>query len=207
MGAILDILHKRGVHEYFPFVPRPPAKFVSERGIEVHGVLATFETPSAVYHAAETVRDAGFQRWDVHAPFPVHGIEDAMGVKKTKLPIIVAIGAFTGTTLAWLMQWWMSAVDYPLVVQGKPYGAWEPFVPILFELSVLLAAFTALFSMLALNGLPRFYHPLFRKDSFLRVSQDRFAISIEATDPKFDPTRVRELLAKAGATNIELVEI
>jgi hypothetical protein len=207
MGKILDILHARGVHDYFPFVPRPPARFVNAQGVEVHGVLAEFDTPAAVYHAAIRVRDAGFVRWDVHSPFPIHGIEEAMGFGKTKLPIVVACGAFTGTFLAWLMQYWMSAVDYPLVVQGKPPEAWEPMVPIMFEISVLLAAFTALLTMLAMNGLPRFYHPLFKKDRFLRMSQDRFGIAIDAADPKFEPARVREILAGAGATHIELVEI
>jgi hypothetical protein len=153
------------------------------------------------------VRDAGFTKWDVHSPFPIHGIEDAMGFGKTKLPVIVACGAFTGTFLAWLMQYWMSAVDYPLVVQGKPPGAWEAFVPIIFEISVLLAAFTTLFTMLAMNGLPRFYHPLFKKDRFLCMSQDTFGIAIDAADPRFDPASVRALLADAGAKHIELVEI
>jgi len=205
--GVLQMLQGKGVHDYFPFVPRPPAKFVNEKGIEVHGVVAYFDTAPDIYHAAEAVREAGYTRWDVHTPFPVHGMEDAMGMKKTKLPIIVACGAFTGTFLAWLMQYWMSAVDYPLVVHGKPPGAWEAFVPIMFEISVLLAAFTTLFTMLALNGLPRFYHPLFKKESFLRVSQDRFAVVIEAADPRFDPGHVRKVLADAGSRQIELVEI
>jgi hypothetical protein len=195
------------IYDYFPFVPRPPARFVTEKGVEVYGVLAEFETPAAVYHAAEVVRDAGFKKWDVYAPFPIHGIEDAMGFARTKLPLLVACGAFTGTFLAWLMQWWMTSKDYPLVVQGKPYSAWEPFVPIMFEISILLAAFTSLFAMLSMNGLPMFYHPLFKKDRFLRVSQDRFAIAIEAADPRFDPASTRKLLADAGAHAIELVEI
>jgi hypothetical protein len=195
------------MYDYFPFIPRPPAKFVTEQGVEVYGVMAEFATPAAVYRAAEKVRDAGFRKWDVYAPFPIHGIEDAMGFSRTKLPILVACGAFTGTFLAWLMQWWMTSVDYPLVVQGKPYSAWEPFVPIMFEISVLLAAFTSLLAMLAMNGLPMFYHPLFKKERFLRVSQDRFAIAIEAADPRFDPSQARKLLADAGATAIELVEV
>ena len=194
------------MYDYFPFIARPPAKYVTEAGDEVHGVLAEYHTPAEVYHAAEQVRDAGYTKWDVYAPFPIHGIEDAMGVEPTKLPLFVACGAFTGTGLALLMQWWMTAVNYPLVVQGKPYDAWEPFTPIVFEISVLLAAFSALISMLALNGLPRFYHPLFKKDRFLRVSQDRFAIAIEATDPRFDPQSTRKLLVDSGAKAIELVE-
>lgn len=194
------------VYDYFPFLKRPPARFITESGVEVHGVLAEFGTPAEVYQAAEKVRDAGYSKWDVYAPFPIHGIEDAMGMKRTILPVIVACGAFTGTGLAFLMQWWMTAIDFPLVVQGKPPGSWEPFTPILFELSVLLAAFTTLGAMLALNGLPRFHHPLFKKDRFLRVSQDRFAIAIEAADAKFEPQAARRLLESAGARAIELVE-
>lgn len=192
-------------YDYFPFLKRPPAKYVTPAGAEVYGVLAMYSTPYAVYHAAEKIRDAGYQQWDVHAPFPIHGIEDAMGVQRTRLPIKVAVGAFTGTALAFLMQWWMS-MDYPLLVQGKPPDAWQPYVPILFELSVLLAAFTAILAMLSVNGLPRFYHPLFKKDAFLRVTQDAFAISIEANDPSFDPLKTKELLESTGAASIELVE-
>lgn len=193
------------VYDYFPFLKRPPARFITEKGDEVFGVLAEFHTPGAVYHAAEIVRDAGYANWDVYSPFPIHGIEDAMGMKRTKLPILVACGAFTGTFLAFLMQFWMSH-NYELPVQGKPASAWEPYVPIGFELSVLLAAFTTLLGMLAMNGLPRWHHPLFAKDRFLRMSQDRFAIAIEASDPKFDPQAARRLLESAGAKAVELVE-
>src|SRR5678815_620485 len=193
------------IYDYFPFLKRPPAKYVTEAGHEVYGVLAEFHTPAEVYTAAEKVRDAGFSQWDVYAPFPIHGIEEAMGMPRTILPVLVATGAFTGAGLAYLMQWWMN-LNYPIVVQGKPPTAWEPFTPIVFELGVLFAAFTALLGMLALNGLPRFHHPLFAKDRFLRVSQDRFCIAIEAADAKFDPQSTRRLLEGAGARHIELVE-
>jgi hypothetical protein len=192
-------------YDYFPFLKRPPAKYVTPEGAEVYGVLAMYDTPYEVYHAAEKIRDAGFQRWDVHTPFPIHGIEEAMGMQRTRLPLMVGAAAFTGTALAFLMQWWMS-MDYPLLVQGKPPDAWQPYVPILFEISVLLAAFTAIFAMLSVNGLPRFYHPLFKKQSFLRITQDKFAISIEANDPRFDPVVTKQLLESTGATTIELVE-
>jgi len=194
------------VHDYFPFLKRPAPKFVTESGAEVYGVMAEFHTPVEVYAAAEKVRDAGYSHWDVYAPFPIHGIEEAMGMKRTILPVFVAAGAFTGAGLAYLMQWWMTAADYPLVVQGKPPYAWEPFTPIVFELGVLLSAFTALGSMLALNGLPRWHHPLFNKDRFLRCSQDRFCIAIEAADAKFNPESTKRLLQSAGAHAIELVE-
>jgi len=180
--------------------------FVTEAGEQIHGVMAEFETPSAVYHACEMVRDAGYRKWDCHTPFPIHGMEDAMGIKRTRLPLIVAAGGFTGAGLGFLMQYWMSGVDYQIVVQGKPFAAWEPFVPITFELGILFSAFSAIIGMLAINGLPRWHHPLFKKTRFLRSSQDRFFIAIEACDGKFDPDQTRALLERAGAQSIELVE-
>lgn len=193
--------------EYLPFLIKKGApRFVTPSGARVHGALAEYETPAKVYHAAEAVRDAGYTVWDVHSPFPIHGIDEAMGIKRNMLPVLVAMGGFTGAGLGYLMQYWMSAVDYKLVVQGKPYGAWEPFTPVTFELGVLFAAFTALLSMLMLNGLPRWNHPLFKKDRFLRSSDDRFFIVVESSDPRFDPKATRELLGKSGATSVELVE-
>ncbi len=205
MKWLFDSLRRAGVHHYFPMIGSPPPRFVTESGAAVHGVLAEFETPGAVYHAAEKIRDAGYSCWDVYAPFPIHGIEDAMGSKRTILPVIVAAVAFTFAGLAWLMQWWMN-LDYPLTVQGKPYAAWEPLVPIIFELGVLSSAFAALIGMMALNGLPRFHHPLLKVERFLRSSQDRFFICVEAADSKFDPARTAALLKDAGGHGVELVE-
>lgn len=196
----------RGLSNYCPWIKRPAPRFITESGAEVHGVLAEYETPAAVYHAAETIRDQGYTKWDVHAPFPIHGIDEAMGVKRTKLPLVMASCAFTGVGAALLMQWFMNYWDYPLVVQGKSVNAWEPFVPVTFEVGVLSAAFAAILSMLMMNGLPRWNHPLFKHDRFLRVSDDRFFICIEAEDPKFDPANVRDVLQSTGATHIELVE-
>jgi hypothetical protein len=193
--------------EYLPFLIKKGApRFVTASGVRVHGVLAEFDTPAAVYHAAEKVRDGGYKAWDVHSPFPIHGIDEAMGIGRNILPVLVAVGAFSGAGLGYLMQYWMTAVDYRLVVQGKPYGAWEPFTPVTFELGVLAAAFTALLGMLMLNGLPRWNHPLFRKDRFLRSSDDKFFIVVESSDPKFDPRATRDLLTAAGATHVEVVE-
>lgn len=194
-------------HDYFPFLRRPAPKFVTEKGDPVYGFLAHFDTPQAVYAAAEQVRDAGYSEWDVYAPFPIHGIDEAMGVKRTKLPLLTAAVAFgVGTVGAFGLQYWVAGVTYPLTKQGKPYAAWEPFMPVGFELSVLFAAFATLIGMLALNGLPRFYHPLFRKDRFLGVSQDAYAICVEAGDPKFHPEETRRMLQQLGAKDVELVE-
>jgi hypothetical protein len=184
----------------------PARVYVTEAGEPIHGIMAEFATPADLYHAAEAVRDAGYSKWDTFTPFPIHGMEDAMGVRRTVLPGIVAVMAFTGVGLAYLMQWWMTRVDYPLVVQGKPYDSWEPFVPITFELGILFAAFTSLIGMLAMNGLPRWHHPLMKKERFLSSSEDRFFVCVEAGDDKFDPEKTRALLEEAGATSIELVE-
>ncbi len=193
--------------DYFPMLVRKPApRFVSESGARVHGIVAEFTEVPAVFHAAEHVRDAGYSKWDVHTPFPIHDMESAMGIKTTKLPLMAGGAAITGVLTAIVLQWGTSDILYPMVVQGKPYDAWEPFVPIMFELGVLFTAFMCLFGMLALNGLPRFHHPLFSHERFLKVSDDRFIIAIEADDPKFDPVQTRALLEKAGGTHIALIE-
>lgn len=196
-----------GAADYFPMLLRKPApRFVTESGRRVYGIVAEFSETPKMYHAAELVRDAGYTRWDVHSPFPVHGMEEAMGIKTTKLPLVAGGAAITGVGFAAFLQWITSDYLYPMVVQGKPYGAWEPFVPIMFELGVLFTAFACLLGMLSLNGLPRFHHPLFGHDRFYRVSNDRFMIAIEADDPNFDPDKTRALLEKAGGTDITIIE-
>jgi hypothetical protein len=170
------------------------------------GLLAEFETAAAVFHACEGVRDAGFTRWDAHTPFPVHGLDDAMGLKPTVLPWIVLALGLTGMSIAISLQYWVHSVEYLIVISGKPYLAGPAYVPIIFELSVLFSAFGCVFGMLGLNGLPRLNHPLFRSRRFDRVSDDRFFISIESTDPKFDAQATEALLRKVGATHVEVVE-
>jgi hypothetical protein len=193
--------------DYLPFLPRPMPRFVTERGNPVHGIAAEFENAPAVFHAAERIRDAGYTRWDVHAPFPIHGIEHAMGHGKTRLPYIVFAIAMGGALAGWAMQYWMTAVDYTgFTVQGKPYEAWEPFTMILFEIGVLSAAFASLIGMLMLNGLPRWNHPLFSSAKFLETSQGKFMIVVEAEDKAFDPDATRALLERAGGRGITLIE-
>ncbi|TVQ64445.1 MAG: DUF3341 domain-containing protein [Phycisphaerales bacterium] len=169
------------------------------------GVLAEFKSPKALTHACEAVRDAGYAKWDAYAPFPVHGLNEAMGLKFSSVSRIVGVGAILGFSGAMLLQWWTGAIDYQIVVGGKPLSAWEPWIPVTFEMSILFAAFGAVFGMLALNGLPRWHHPLFTSERFLSVSDDAFFIAIEANDPAFQDERVRELLANAGGYNIEAV--
>lgn len=180
--------------------------FTTEAGVPVHGIVGEFSTPAGVYHAAEKFRDSGYTRWDVHTPFPIHDMEEAMGIRRTVLPFVVAVIGLSGAGLGFLMQWWMSVHGYALVVQGKPYNSWQAFVPITFECGVLFSAFTAIIGMLAMNGLPRWHHPLMKKERFLSAGEDRFFICVEARDPKFDPEGTRRLFESAGASAIDLVE-
>lgn len=172
----------------------------------VWGLMAEFDTPASLTHAAEAVRDAGYKKWDVYSPFPVHGMDEAMGAPPSKVPWVMGAMALTGFSCALLMQWWMSAVDYKIVTAGKPLFAWEQFTPIMFELSVLFAAFGAVFGMLILNLLPRWHHPMLAKERFLRVSDDRFVIAIESSDPRFNQSETRRLLEQAGGRHIDVVE-
>jgi len=170
------------------------------------GLIAEFETAADVLHAAESVRNAGFRRWDVFTPFPVHGMDKAMGMKNSKVGWFSFLGGVTGYTSGMLMIWWMNAVDYRLVIGGKPmfspFGAFPPS----YELTILLGAFGALFGMLFLNRLPRLHHPLLKHRRFSSVTHDRFFVVIETADPKYSETETRKLLEQAGSRHIELVE-
>lgn len=177
-----------------------------EQKTKYFGALAEFNTTAELYHACEEVRDAGFRRWDAHTPFPVHGLEKAMGLPASKVPWIVLIMGLLGATAGITMQWWMNAVDYPMVISAKPLFSGPAFVPVTFEVAVLFGAFGAVFGMLALNGLPQLYHSLFRSARFERVTDDKFFISIEAADPQFDPEDTVAFLEKTGASHVELVE-
>ena len=170
------------------------------------GALAEFATPAELYLACEGVRDAGYTKWDAHAPFPVHGLERAMGLKASRLPWLVLVLALGGAVAGMGLQGWVSTVAYPLVISGKPFFSWPAFVPVTFELSVLGGALGAVFGMFAMNQLPTLHHPLFSSKSFERASDDGFFISIESWDPRFDRDRTVDLLRRLGAKGVELVE-
>jgi len=172
----------------------------------LYGFLAEFETVEQILTACEAVRDAGFKKWDAFAPFPVHGLNDAMGIKHTKLPLFVLASGLTGLGGALLLQWWMNAHNYKFIVSGKPFMSLPAFIPVTFELTILFSALAAFIGMLAFNNLPMFYHPLFRSEKFRRATSDRFFIAIEASDPLFHEERTASLLVDAGARNIERVE-
>jgi hypothetical protein len=174
----------------------------------VYGYLAEFESASALYKAAEKCRDAGFRKWDCFTPYPVHGLDAAMGVKRSILPYFVFFGGLTGFFTAFLLAYITQVGIYPTVVQSKPSNIFTvpAFFPIMFELTVLFSGFTALFGLLGLCQLPRLNHPLFASRQFARVTDDGFFIAIEARDPKFSADGTKGFLDEIGGANIELVE-
>jgi hypothetical protein len=176
-----------------------------ERGKKVAVLLAEFETPGGAMHCAEKLRDAGYEKFDAHTPFPVHGMDKAMGMRDSRVGWIVLGMALTGLTGAVTMMWWMNGIDYPLVIGGKPPVSFPSMVPIGFELTILFSAFGAVFGMLGLNKLPRHHHPLFESERFKAATTDRFFISVEADDPKFDEAKTRTLLESAHAAHVETI--
>jgi Protein of unknown function (DUF3341) len=171
-----------------------------------YGIIAEFENPADTIHAAEKVRDSGFRKWDVFTPFPVHGLDAAMGIKNSKVGWFSFIGGVTGYTSGMLMIWWMNAVDYPIIIGGKPmfspFGAFPP----CYELTILLGAFGALGGMLLLNRLPRLHHPLLKHRRFALATHDKFFLVIETSDPKYSANETRKLLESLGSPRIEMVE-
>jgi hypothetical protein len=173
---------------------------------KMFGLLAEYDSAASLYAACERVRDAGYAAWDAYSPFPVHGLEKAMGLRASLVPWIVAVMGFTGAGLGFLLQWWTSAVDYPLIISAKPYNSYQAFVPVTFECAILIGAFGAVFGMFGLNRLPQLYHSLFNAKRFERVTDDKFFIAIETRDPRFDPDKTRALLESTGAEVVEEVE-
>jgi mono/diheme cytochrome c family protein len=180
---------------------------MSRNDVKTWGVMAEFDSVDGVLHAAAEVRKAGFTRWDCYTPFPVHGLDDAMGVRPTRLPWIVLAMGGLGIGLAQLMQHWMNGVDYPFIISGKPLISWPSSIPVTFEMMVLFAAFTAFFAMWIMNDLPRWFHPLHYKPRFARATNDRFFVAIEASDPQFDERRTAEFLRGLRGIAVETVEV
>lgn len=171
-----------------------------------YGMIAEFTTAASVLNAARKVRDAAFTRWDVFTPFPVHGMDGAMGIRNSRVGWFSFIGGATGYTSGMLMIWYMNAYDYPIVIGGKPmFSPFYPFIPS-FELTILLAAFGAVLGMLSLNRLPRLHHPLLKNRRFGQATHDKYYIVIECDDPKYSEATTRKLLETAGSQHIEMVE-
>jgi mono/diheme cytochrome c family protein len=170
---------------------------------EMHGLLAEFETPGALIAAARKVKNAGYTEFDCYSPFPVHGIDAAMGTRMTKLPLVVFAGGLTGLFLGTLMQWWMNAYNWPWNIAGKPSWSIPANVPISYETTILLSVLTTFFGMWAANKLPQVWHPFFRLDRFAKVTDDGFFLGVEAGDKRFELEQTKQLLVAAGATHVE----
>jgi mono/diheme cytochrome c family protein len=185
---------------------RPPAT-TDAASNQVYGLLAEYEGVLPLLEAAARVRDAGYTCWDTYSPIPIHGLDEAMGIRRTRLPYVVFGAGLTGGGLALLMQWWMNSVNYPYVTSGKPLLSMPAFIPIIFEVTILFSAIATLIGMLAFNGLPRLYHAWFASRAFARrVTTDRFFLGIEARDALFDPVRTRDLLTSTATLGVETIE-
>ena len=174
---------------------------------KVYGLGAEFDSVASLMKAAEKIRDAGFTKWDVHTPFPVHGMDKAMGLGKSWLSFYVFIGGTSGLLTAVCLEMIPSFSLYKLIVHGKPYD-WRTipaFFPIMFELTVLFSAFTTIITLLIMNQLPKWYHPVFNWERFARVTDDGFFAVIEARDPKFSETKTRALLEEIGVQHVTLI--
>ena len=160
----------------------------------IYGLMAEFDSPSDLVAAAERTRDAGYKKIDAYSPFPVEGLAEAIGFHHDLVPLITLIGGIVGGTTGYLMQYWMAAVNYPLNIGGKPPHSWPAFIVITFEMTILFAGLSAVLGMLALNGLPMPYHPVFNVPRFALATKDRFFLIVFSTDAKYDLVGTRKFL-------------
>jgi hypothetical protein len=176
--------------------PRPP----------VYGLVAEFDGAGSLLKATERAAREGFVKMEAYSPFPIDGLAEALGFRRTFVPLIVLLGGIAGGLGGFFMQWFSATIHYPVNAGGRPFNSWPSFVPVTFELTILLASVSALLGMLALNRLPMPYHPLFNVTRFNQASQDRFFLCIEATDPKFDAQTTRNFLESLEPTVVYEVD-
>jgi hypothetical protein len=160
----------------------------------IYGLMAEFDTPTELVHAARRTYEAGFRKIDAYSPFPVEELADAIGFHRNGVPLVVLIGGLLGCASGYLMQWWIATVSYPINVGGRPYHSWPAFIVVTFELTILFAVLSAVFGMLALNGLPMPYHPVFNVPRFAFATKDRFFLIVFSTDPKYSGSGTRAFL-------------
>lgn len=169
---------------------------------EVWGLLAQFENPEALVRAAEAVRDAGYRSFDAYSPAPIEALSEIVELERPWIPRIVLIAGLSGGAMGFLLQWWISAAAYPLNVGGRPLFSWPAFIPVSFELTILCGAFGAVLGMLALNGLPSLYHPVFHAEAFRSATRNGFFLAIESRDTKFQLPETRKFLAALNPVEI-----
>ena len=172
----------------------------------VYGLLAEFDDATALVQATERTHEAGYRRFDAYSPFPIEELHHAMGSPHSKMPLIVLIGGIIGCVGGFYLQYWAAAIAYPINVGGRPLNSWPAFIPVTFECTILVAALFAVLGMLALNGLPMPYHPVFNVDRFALASRSRFFLCIEARDKKFDIEHTRAFLQSLGPREVTSVE-
>ena len=171
-----------------------------------YGLMAEFDSPTAVVDATRRAYAEGYRRMDAYTPFPVEGLAEEMRFHHTRVPLIVLLGGLAGCLGGYFLQYWIAAIYWPLNIAGRPLNSWPMFIPVTFELTVLAAALSALLGMLALNGLPHPYHPVFNVPRFALASQDRFFLCIEASDPRFDRAATRDFLESLSPREVSDVE-
>lgn len=172
----------------------------------IWGIAAEFTSPEDILEAARQCREAGYSRMDANTPMPVEGMSEALGIRDKIMPTLMLIAGLTGATCGYFMQWFSFTQSYPLNIGGKPFHSWPQMIVITFECTILLTALTGVFGMLIINGLPMLYHPMFNAPNFEAASQDRFFLSIESRDPKFDQQETKAFLQSLGAVNVSEVE-
>lgn len=171
-----------------------------------YGLMAEFDNPTALVAAARRTRESGYREFDAYTPFPIEALHEAIHARTRAVPLLVLGGGIAGCLAGYALQYWVSAVAYPLNVGGRPFHSWPSFIPVTFELTVLFAALAAVFGMLALNGLPKPYHPVFNAPRFELASRDRFFLCIESADAKFDAAATRTFLESLGPREVTDVE-
>jgi hypothetical protein len=171
----------------------------------VYGLMAEFEDPKSLVVATQRAHAAGYRRMDAYSPFPIEELHEALGSPHTRLPLVVLIGGLCGCVAGYLLEYWSSVIAYPLNIGGKPLHSWPAFIPVTFECTILAAALSCVLGMLALNGLPMPYHPVFNVPRFALASRNRFFLCIEAQDPKFDVEATRRFLETLGPREVSAV--
>ena len=171
-----------------------------------YGLMAEFDTPTAIVAAARRAYEEGYRQMDTYTPFPVEGLAEELHLHRTRVPLIVLLGGLAGCLGGYFLQYWIMAIYWPVNVGGRPLNSWPMFIPVTFELTVLVAALSAVLGMLALNGLPHPYHPVFNVPRFALASQDRFFLCIEASDPRFDRAATRYFLEGLAPQEVSDVE-